>query len=96
MPKASTPAKRTPVRRTAAKPAAAKPAAIKKAVAAHLKAHGKAIDALYGKIKKVPGAVNASNSAQLRKLVDRAKQQHAWLTQDAFGLIPPNDGPVKK
>jgi hypothetical protein len=88
MPKAATPAKRTPAKRKAANPAA-----VKKALTAHLKAHGKAIDALYAKIKKTPGAVNAGNKEQLAKLIGRAKQQHAWLTEDAFGLIPPIDGP---
>lgn len=60
-------------------------------VAAHLQAHAQAIDELHDKIKAVPGAVTDANGEQLRKIIERTKTLHEWLSADALACIPPND-----
>ncbi len=57
----------------------------------HLDAHAKAIDDLHEKIKAIPGAVDDRNRAQVAGLIERSKTVHKWLSDDAFGCIPPVD-----
>lgn len=57
----------------------------------HLDAHARAIDDLHAKIEAIPGAVDDRNRARVASLIERSKTVHKWLSDDAFGCVPPID-----